>query len=207
MRPYNLPFGEPGWFEDANATQVSSNVHDVVQQENVPGATEPVTLAQAKAQCRVDFNDDDSDITDLITAARQVIENYCSISLLPKNITVVFDLQARLELPYGPILTDPVVTGFDGNVIDPSAYTLYGVKFKYLEPMDYFFNKATMTYKAGYDGMAFAIERDLVRAVLAQIAFLYEHKGDDADTRKSVNPGICEEARVLAAPYIRTSWV
>ena len=38
--------------------------------------TEPITLAEAKSHLRVTFEDDDSYITALITAARQYAENY-----------------------------------------------------------------------------------------------------------------------------------
>jgi uncharacterized phiE125 gp8 family phage protein len=41
-----------------------------------PPTVEPVTLAQAKLHCRVDFTDDDALITAYITAARQYAEKY-----------------------------------------------------------------------------------------------------------------------------------
>jgi hypothetical protein len=41
-----------------------------------PPVAEPVTLAQAKSQCRVDFSDDDALFAVYITAARQYCERY-----------------------------------------------------------------------------------------------------------------------------------
>jgi uncharacterized phiE125 gp8 family phage protein len=41
-----------------------------------PPIAEPVTLAQAKAQCRIDFTDDDALVTALISSARRYCEQY-----------------------------------------------------------------------------------------------------------------------------------
>lgn len=43
---------------------------------------EPVTLAEAKIQCRVDTSDEDAYITSLITAAREYVENVLDISMI-----------------------------------------------------------------------------------------------------------------------------
>lgn len=201
----NTPF-IPGWFDDFSAKNVSSNILDIDLQENLSG-TEPVTLAQAKAQCRMDFTDDDVPIGMLITAARQAIEQFCSISLLKKTITLTFDLQAKVEIPYGPIQSITSFVDGDGNVVDSSAYRIYGKRYQTIEPVSFSMPRAVLTYIAGYDGIKFLVEQNLILAMLTEIAFRYEHKGDDADTRKSVNPGICESSRVLAQPFIRASWV
>lgn len=44
--------------------------------------TEPVTLAEAKAQCRVEFDTDDELISGYITAARQYVENFLNKPLV-----------------------------------------------------------------------------------------------------------------------------
>ena len=45
-------------------------------------AVEPVTLAEAKTQCRVDTADDDTYITTLITTARGYVEEILDVSLI-----------------------------------------------------------------------------------------------------------------------------
>ena len=42
---------------------------------------EPVTLAEAKTQCRVEFNNDDELIQSYITAAREYCEDFLNIKL------------------------------------------------------------------------------------------------------------------------------
>lgn len=44
--------------------------------------TEPVTLAEAKAQCRVEFDTDDELISSYITAARQYVEKFLNKPLV-----------------------------------------------------------------------------------------------------------------------------
>jgi len=50
--------------------------------------TEPVSLAEAKKHLLVDFTDDDTYITSLIQQSRNAIENYCHISITPKQVTL-----------------------------------------------------------------------------------------------------------------------
>lgn len=58
----------------------------------VPPAAEPVTLDEAKAHLRVDFNTDDLLITGLISAAREWAEVYCRRAFF--NQTIVLSLDA-----------------------------------------------------------------------------------------------------------------
>jgi hypothetical protein len=52
-------------------------------------ATEPVTLAEAKAYMQVEGTAYDDSITAFIVAARQNVEQYTNISLVPKSLRVV----------------------------------------------------------------------------------------------------------------------
>ena len=54
-------------------------------------ATEPVSLAEAKAQCRVDTSDDDTLLTSLIKASRHYVENYIRRPLIPQTKSVSFN--------------------------------------------------------------------------------------------------------------------
>lgn len=47
--------------------------------------TEPVTLAEAKAQCRVEFDTDDDLISSYITAAREYVENFLNKPLVQED--------------------------------------------------------------------------------------------------------------------------
>lgn len=57
----------------------------------VAAASEPVTLAEAKAQCRVDGSDEDAYLDSLIAAARGHIESYCGTPLVSRTVTVKCD--------------------------------------------------------------------------------------------------------------------
>lgn len=55
-------------------------------------ASEPVTLAEAKAWARLDADDDDATITALITAARQAAEQHLRRSLITQTWKLTLDL-------------------------------------------------------------------------------------------------------------------
>lgn len=204
--PINNNTWFPGLYDNANnARDIASNITDIYEQELA--VTEPVTIVQAKAQCRVDFTDDDAFITGLLTSCRQTIEKFCNISLVIKTITLTLDLIAPVEIPYGPVQSITSFVDNQSNVIDPGTYMIAGVKFQKLVPLNFSFYAATMVYQAGYDGTKFVVEQNIILAILNEISFRYENRGEASDSRKSVNPGICEAARILAGPYQRAAWV
>jgi hypothetical protein len=139
--------------------------------------TEPVTLQEAKDWCRIDVNDDDTLITSLITAARIMCENYANLSFI--NRTVTAKIKNRLggfNPPYGPLKEITSATDSDGNAIT-----------------DFDFDNAypgnvTIVYTAGYD----TLPVNLKTAILNQIAFLYENRGDIR-----LQHGMSEEAKLI----------
>lgn len=53
--------------------------------------SEPVTLAEAKAFCRVDLSDEDALLTSLIVAARRYVEKQTGLALMTQSWTAVLD--------------------------------------------------------------------------------------------------------------------
>ena len=56
-----------------------------------PAASEPITLTEAKNFLRVDGTDDDTLISALISAAREMCESYCRRILVTTTIDEYFD--------------------------------------------------------------------------------------------------------------------
>lgn len=152
-----------------------------------------ITLAEAKIHCRVDFTDEDAYIRDtLIPAARSAIENYTGLSLVPAEVTAILQNEiSGMMLPWGPYVDSLVLKDTDENVIDSANYTVKGS-----ELFQYSYGEITATYNAGYDEDT--LPADLKLAILHQISFLYEKRGDGA---------LSVYAKKLASPYKVHSWI
>jgi uncharacterized phiE125 gp8 family phage protein len=81
-----------------------------------PPASLPVTLADAKAQCRVESDDEDSLIEGLIAAATDYVEQYTGRALITQTWRLTLDeFTHALLLPKGPVQTVTHVRYFDSE--------------------------------------------------------------------------------------------
>lgn len=185
--------------------------------------TEPVTLTEAKAQLIITFADDDTLITRLITAARRAIENYTCTSIISKRITLLADIREEWELPYGPVVAlESVMTRSGTQGSGPASYATAdttwqtdGAEFLSFSSPNYnadftvnsrfgrynqepcIGTRYKIIYTTGYD----VCPQDLKQAILLEVAWLYENKGD-------VSTGVgSTEAIHLANPYRRQQWL
>lgn len=152
--------------------------------------TEPVTLDEAKGWLKIsdDITDDDTVVTELITVARQMCEKYSNISFITRTVKATLrNTLGSISLPYGP--HGAIASYKDYNDTDVSSTIVKGDQFKVLyEPCtDYI----EVTYAAGYTTLPY----DLKRAVLCQVASLYENRGD-AD-----GGGMCMAAKKILNQY------
>jgi len=208
---------------------MKNNIIDCARSESSP--TEPVTLSEAKAQAIVTYSDDDTLITALITKARKAVENYCNISIVSQTVTLIADLYNDYELPYGPvtgILSAQTLSGTQGS--GPATYETAtqqwqtdGTQFLTFMPQGVnSFNPATpfrgyfqwgpyaspyawtpecrwkITYTTGYS----PVPDDLKQAILAQVVWLYEKRGDE----NIMQAGLCTLSKSLADSYKRQAW-
>jgi uncharacterized phiE125 gp8 family phage protein len=80
----------------------------------VEPATEPVTLTEAKAQCRVDGSDEDTLITSYVKSSRQLVEEYTGTKLVSQTCVLRCSSFADLcDLPIAPIASVTSVTYLD----------------------------------------------------------------------------------------------
>lgn len=197
---------------------MKNNIIDVKRTESSP--TEPCTLTEAKAQGIITYTDDDALITSLITKARKMIENYCNISIVAQTVTMVADLWNEYELPYGPVTgIQSVQTRTSTEGSGPASYATLtsgwaqdGDEFMTFIPSNTGDfnpsipftgnlnppknNRFKIQYTAGYS----TVPDDLKQAVLLQVVWLYEHRGEEG------KPGLCQEALGIADKYWRALW-
>jgi len=128
-----------------------------------PPGEEPVTLAEAKAFCRIDGADEDALVDALIAAARLQVESLTGRALIAQTWRLTMACAPRLvELPVIPVAA--LVAAPDGAVLQGDAVLL-------VEPVD----ELTVDYTAGY-GAAADVPGDLKQAVLTLVAYWYENR-------------------------------
>ena len=134
--------------------------------QTIAPTAEPISLAQAKRQLRVDGTDDDTFIAGLITAARSYVENYCSSQLVVATYQQKLDkfpCGDTISLNYPPLIDVTSITYVDSNgTTQTLATTVYSVlttekpgkiKLKYGQSWPSIRSQpdaVTITFRAGY---------------------------------------------------------
>jgi len=199
-----------------------------IKNRQAESITEPATLAEVKAWLIIDTanTDDDALLTRLITEVRQAIEKRTKLSLVKRVIVVTVDLVREFKLPHGPIRSiDEVLyrrgTNGDGTpdneTLTITDYTTDGEDFKVIKSGRCGRHKITCTTGYGedeeidYDNPT---PEDLMLAIRAEIAYRYEHRGDETNTLSDSGnatvqrvSGISADAMQYLRPYIDTAWV
>jgi len=162
-------------------------------------AAEPITLAEAKAHCRVDHSTDDSLIQGYITAAREWVEDYIDRSLVSQRLVMKLDsFPHEIELPRPPMIasgtatavTVTYVTGEAGGTatLSTSSYrvdrdaTPGVIRTNYAGSWPSHLidqNSVTVTWWAGYGDPA-SVPQRVKNAMLMCVHELYEKRGDAA---------------------------
>jgi len=156
------------------------------------GYSEPIDLATAKLYCRaLTGTAEDTIFTLLITAARQAIEEYTLLSLIPKTAQVIIENPAApMGVPYGPVVGGVTYTDSNGNQTYPMQ-----VGFDFPEVFTYT-GQLTLNYSCGYTSNG--LPKELMVAILDQINFMYENRGDNSDTAL-----VCLKAQLACNKYSR----
>ena len=81
-----------------------------------PPASEPLTVAEAKAHLRVFHSGDDDVIEDMITTAREAVETYLGRALITQTWALKDDdCEASYRLPKAPLASVASITYVDSN--------------------------------------------------------------------------------------------
>lgn len=163
----------------------------------VQPAVEPVTLTEAKAQCRVDAHNtaDDALLSRLIRTARQLTEDEANRRWITQTVAIVFPCWPAcgpLELPVGPVQSVTSVGYRDG---DGSDQTLTGHEawvahrpplvgppstgWPALEANR--MQAVTVTAVAGYGDAAASVPAHAAQAMLLAIGHWYGFRGDGVE--------------------------
>lgn len=162
--------------------------------------TEPITLAQAKSFCRIDTEDEDDLITDLITIAREKLERYTSRSLVAKDIVLIVHTSEPFPLPYPELneitsvkLLQDVNSDGSNNwqTLTGSDYQTLGTGITTFSPPNYGIYEITYSTNPTADK---AILHDLKRVLL----WLFENRGDDADNMPDELLSNAKHKRILS---------
>ena len=158
-------------------------------------AVEPVTLAEAKAHCRVDTSTDDAYLSALIRSAREWCEAYGVETFVHTQYRMTLDsFPVEIELPRPPMATAGTVTAVvvtytlenqSTAVLSTSEYrvdrdatpgvlrTNYNGSWP-SHLLDY--NSVTVTWWGGRDGTAASVPQRFKSAVLWLVGMWYERR-------------------------------
>lgn len=160
-----------------------------------PPAVEPVTLTEAKKQCRVelDFIDEDDFISSLITSAREYCEGFSNRAYLTQTWGLWLDnlpVGACIRIPLPPLQSVTSIKYYDtANVeaimavadyfvddkSEPGRVSLaYGKSWPSttLRPVNGIF----IEFVAGYGNAPTAVPKKVKQAMLLLIGYWYEHR-------------------------------
>lgn len=182
------------------------NYNNVLDVKITDTGAEPCTLAEAKNWCKIELaiTEEDALITELIKTARLLCEGFTNVSFVEKTIeAIVNNSLGGIELPYGPLKTFTSLINEDGETLVLNTdYKLQGVLFKTIQtPCDSYLKA---TYVAGYT----TLPTNFKTAVLQQVAYLYENRGDtpaDATTQnnKTTPTLLSPILQIILCPYRR----
>jgi len=178
---------------------------------------EPVTVAEAKAWCRVTGNAEDSIFTLLIASARKSLEKYCSASFGEKTIHVTWvdPKEYEFELPYGPVISVDKIYYIDAEGTETEQvlntdYNVYGDQAALIKVATHWRSGITdgesirIEYTAGYGNASTEpLPDDLKMAILMQVATDYLFRENIATSGYT---NLSNESKSKAAFYRRKLW-
>lgn len=182
-------------------------------------ALTPVSLAEAKAHCRVDHADDDAQITALITAATGYLDGYHGIlgrALIEQEWELYYDAfptEDDLLIPLGNLISITGVEYVDPTTLLYTTWAAANYEVDTYNPDGWVLNVETwptiaetsnavrITFKAGYGAAASAVPPAIRHAILMMVGHWYNSR----ETVGEAAVSLPWAADALIAPYRRIS--
>lgn len=172
-----------------------------------PPDDEPVTLAEAKAQCRVDpaFTGEDTLLNTYIVAARRDAERYAGVGIMPQSWLYTlpgFPTCSRpIAMPKGPVVQISSITYLDPSTgseltLDPSKYLLESTDVSDSISLTYgsFWpatrqqaNAVSIAFDVGMTDEAGDAPKDLKAVLLMRVEDLFRSRGAQSSTALVAN--------------------
>jgi hypothetical protein len=154
--------------------------------------TEPITLSELKVYCKITNSSDDALLTALISAGREICENYTNRSFAQRSMTAwINNFNSNTQLPFGPV--NSISKVYDSEGVEIAEYTTIGTQFVQIV-------NPRQILKVEYSAGPSTLEEVFKTAIKAQALFLYENRGDaQLDTLQGTSP----IAQVILNPYRR----
>lgn len=194
-------------------------------------AEEPVSLAELKAWCRVDFDNDDALLTSLGVAARGMVERLCGRQLVTASWRLTLDtfpypggwqfLEApslfpdpnQILLPKAPLQSVASVEWYDfGNTLNTLATTVYDVDAAHdpgrimlamgqVWPVVRLRPAAVRVNFTAGYGAASAVPEEFKMAIRFAVNFWYENRGEEAKELPPASLALIDLCRNGALEY------
>lgn len=183
-----------------------------------PPAVVPVTLAEAKRQCNVLFDDDDSLLEALADVAIEHLDGYAGIlgrALINQSWRQDYHCFGAMRLPLEPLVSITSVKYYDAdNVQQTLAGTVYEVvtdnrgpiitlKYGQTWPTTYSRRDAvSVTFVAGYGEAATDVPAPIRHAARLHLAHMYKYREMDAPSDYTKT----DTYQALTRPFVRTGY-
>jgi len=181
---------------------------------------EPVTLAEAKDQCRVLHSAEDTLIGRLARVARSHVEVVLSRSLMAQGLRLElagFPRDGVIELPHPPAisLTEIKYRNELGIIttLDPAAYVFVadntGARVELADGYDWPVTAVhpqavTVNWQGGYGATADKVPEAIRHAILLLVEHSYNNRGATSEGTRSAVPFSVD---ALLSPYRTTGWI